>query len=334
LETNSSPTNPLNQFKPRWDFPDDGPGATKTWRITYGAEACQLPELDGAEYISRILGGEARPLSTAELAGWQAGGIADEGSELFGSKPDLAQDFGNDSSDAEDPEGGSDGGMPVRGGSTLGFQTSPSREAMRALSTAKIKQVIAELNKEARAADAAGDKLRYNELQTHVIAARKYLSTTTALGGKSRRFPDQYSRDSRAVREAISRAIEAIRKQAPAIAAHLDSAITNSHGAWRYTAPDRWDLETESPLSSPAGWEWTETEEDPEVLKIRRSWMFGKIGRVSMETNTLQKWQRPTPPGPTAAAKKELLKSLTRKFPGTYSFGAAAAQMPRAKDPS
>jgi hypothetical protein len=70
-----------------------------------------------------------------------------------------------------------------------------------------------------------GDLNKVNQLREGLEAIEDHLRAETGLRGRRRRFSDDAEAARSAVTNAITRAIDAIRKQAPSLADHLHSNI-------------------------------------------------------------------------------------------------------------
>jgi hypothetical protein len=273
---------PSCRFKPVFrqvdapELPNKISSPIADWEITYAGESCRVSHIEGFGYIRSIL--VTREISAGELLGNAEGVVATD--------DELSEAFGADETYALDPN--------ARGGSQevkLGFQTRIRPEAMRALSPSSIRQCIANSNREAKEALANGNKAEYDRKMVEVAAARKYLTETTALGGKSRRFPDQISRDVDAVRKAIERAVASIRKRSPALAAYFKKAIRHSGSSWQYVGAEVWDC---SPIGDPfsqTDLTWEPEPEDNEVLAIRKSWVTESRRNAATQEILLAKWR-------------------------------------------
>src|ERR1019366_7235503 len=202
---------PSNQFKPTGKVLHDGAnGVVDAWHISFAGNSCELWGFDGLGHLFQLIR-TREPLGPAELTGAYLAPGTDE-------QRDLAQAFGGDSDYAQDRAGGT-----AAEGVNAGFSFRHPRAAMRSVSTATIRKTTEDLNSRAKIADASGDKETYDGLMLQVAALRRYQSSTTRLGGKSRRFPDEWSKLTGAIKESLARAIKEIRKHLPDLATHLQS---------------------------------------------------------------------------------------------------------------
>lgn len=273
---------PQNQFRPTGKVLHDGAhGVVDAWHITYAGNSCDLWGFDGLQYIFQLIY-TREPLGPAELTGaYLQPGTNDQ--------TDLPQAFGGDSGYAQDRDGGT-----AAQGVNAGFEFRHARAAMRSVSTATIDETTEDLNSRAKIADASGDKKTYGSLMLQVAALRRYKSTTTRLGGKPRRFPDEWSKLTRAIKESLARAIKEIRKHLPDLATHLRSSIKYDGTRWHYVAPEMiWDTSPsfDDLFSSPTA------ENDPEVLRIQESWQIAP-----------EWWNEGTPPCPEVLQVRALVE--------------------------
>jgi hypothetical protein len=276
-ETNPDST-PSNQFQPTGKVLHDGAhGVVDAWHISFAGNSCELWGFDGLGYIFQLIR-TREPLGPSELTGAYLQPGTDD-------QTDLAQAFGADPEYAQDRDGGT-----AAEDVNPGFEFRHSRPAMRSVNSATIRKTTEDLNRRAKAADAQGDKATYGSLMLQVAALRRYESTTMRLGGKSKRFPDEWSKLTKAIAESLARAIKEIRKHLPELASHLQSSIKYDGTRWHYVAPEIWDASPslDGLFSSPT---------DPEVARIQESWQIAP-----------EWWNGPTPPGPEVLQVRALVE--------------------------
>ncbi len=129
-------------------------------------------------------------------------------------------------------------GRPV----CLAVPESGPREVLPAVSLGKLKAAAHDLQARANAAWKRGDKVSYDRFVIERVALRKYQAECFA-GGRKKFIETEATRDQNAVREAVRRAIGAIAKMAPDVAAHLRSQIRSSNGSWVYRGGLAWGCE-------------------------------------------------------------------------------------------
>ena len=308
------PENYMNEkncrFTRRWRQDSSVP----EWEISVADLSCSIRHLEGFNYIRQIL--EKREASVSELVGY--GGCCTFEEDAGSVRVDLvAQAFPlqwNDERNEPDHN------------ENLGFQTWDRPEAMRAIDTPSIKAVIAQLNREAKEALTVGDRPTYDQKMIECAAARRYLSETNGLRGKSRRFPDQKSRDVDLVRKAIERSLQAIRAKSSPLADYFVKTIRHSGSTWEYVGTDVWDFrDIGDPFGVLAGWE--PEPEDPEVLAIRSQWTRNqRADAAATQEAILRKWQE--------KQKQEMSprKLAERVYRETVKYHAPQDVMRAAKD--
>jgi hypothetical protein len=255
------------------------PGCCTTWEIQYGDSVCSLPwGLEGLHLIREIL----------------------SGGHVGGCPAPFASTL-NDT-DAEIHE-------------KVGDYAKP--HAMRALPVSTIKRLIDELSQGAAAAWASGNRLRYDELTRQAQEARRYLRDTTGLGNRSRRFPDEWSRQNDAERKTLDRAVSAIHKQSPLIAKHLKTTIIRDDAGWHYAGLETWDTRTDhfgellDVESSVPGRLERPAIEEVEAASIRRNWLAKKI-ESSVVRAAIDAFRSKTGTDPRDRSNENLERNIAR----------------------
>jgi hypothetical protein len=174
------------------------------WSIAYSGKTCLIPHQVGLEYIARLLQNQGHPMTALGLR--------------FGTNSEArtgARSLLQEMQTSED-------GPPQR------VHTSDGRlwqERSDATAQAEYRKRAKELESEIEEARARGDQNEVDKLLRDLDMIVDSLGADTGLRGRRRRFSDDAEKARLAVTNAINRAIEAIRKQAPAIADHLQNNI-------------------------------------------------------------------------------------------------------------
>jgi hypothetical protein len=177
----------------------------KVWSISYAGRDCLIPHQRGLEYIARLLQSKGRSMNALELR--------------LGTNPDA----------------GVSASASVREMQTSDGHLRQERSDAKAIE--QYRQKARELSVAISEAKERGDQNEVDELLQELEAIQDFVKAETGLRGRRRKFSDDAEAARSAVTNAINRAIETIRKQAPSVADHLQSNLkTGTELTYRETA--------------------------------------------------------------------------------------------------